>query len=152
MQKNNRSYYYIQEGKFEFPDGFTDRSVNLFVKGKPGAAFALNIARDFPKENETLGDYVGRQIGILKDNLKNYEVKVRQQIEIGQNKIPGEYVEATYMAETRRVWQRQVAILLGAQALIFTATNAAAFNKQQHALWEEWIHSFTSRDEEAGHV
>ncbi|WP_050120537.1 DcrB-related protein, partial [Yersinia pseudotuberculosis] len=104
MPENNINTYCIQEGTLECPEGFTDRTVNLFMKGKPGAAFALNIARDVPEAHEVLSDYVQRQIGILKDNLKKYEVKKHQQIDVGAQHIPGEYVEATYMAETRRVW------------------------------------------------
>ncbi|MGI3089813.1 DcrB-related protein, partial [Yersinia pseudotuberculosis] len=64
----------------------------------------------------------------------------------------GEYVEATYMAETRRVWQRQVAIQVGDHMMIFTATNASPFNPQQQATWEQWIHSFAPWAREAGHV
>lgn len=154
MQGNKTDHYAIQEGMLEFPDGFSDRTVNLFTKGKPGAAFALNIARDVAGPNEELSDYVQRQIGILKSNLKKYEVKKHNKIQVGQQQIPGEYVEATYMAETRKVWQRQAAIQVGEHILIFTATHASAFNQQQHTLWEQWLHSFKPwpREKEPGHV
>lgn len=88
MPENNINTYCIQEGTLECPEGFTDRTVNLFMKGKPGAAFALNIARDVPEAHEVLSDYVQRQIGILKDNLKKYEVKKHQQIDVGRNTSP----------------------------------------------------------------
>lgn len=142
MQPDARNACYINEGSVTLPSGYTDRTVNVFTTGGSESPFALNIARDTPEAGESLSDYVRRQVGLLEKNLRKYRVSQHSVTELGELKIPAEIIEATYMADSRQVWQRQLAIFHGERVLIFTATATAAFTAQQNADWEQWVSSF----------
>lgn len=142
MTQDTSSIYLLQEGQINIPDGFTDRTVNVFSCGKPGSAFALNIARDVPEQGETLEEYVTRQTGMLKKHLRGYQVTRRDRLTVGEQKKDAEQVDASYMADGRKVWQRQLALLRGEIVLIFTATSTVAFTAKQDQQWAQWVESF----------
>ncbi len=53
--------YIINEGSLLLPDGYLDRTANIFVQADTAqGAFNLNIGRDSMEPEETLADYVGR--------------------------------------------------------------------------------------------
>ena len=152
MTQENIVGYRLQEGQIDLPAGFTDRTVNVFSSGKPGAAFALNIARDRAEKDETLADYVTRQTQMLKKHLRNYQISQRQHMQIGEQKTDAEQVDASYLADSRKVWQRQLALFCGENVLIFTATSTAAFTDHQSHQWEQWVHSFRPWQQQGGEM
>lgn len=63
--------YAVQEGVFEIPDDFVDKTINTFILGTPGSStFNLSLARDNTFPDETIDAYVMRQLAILKKILK----------------------------------------------------------------------------------
>lgn len=70
--------YFINEGSLQLPAGFQDRTANIFVQGDTAqSAFNLNIGRDNMHPDETLAEYVERQIGLMKEKIFGYRLVSR---------------------------------------------------------------------------
>lgn len=136
----------LHEGSITLPDGFEDRTANLFVPANTESQPNLSIARDNLREDESLEQYVTRQIGLLKSRLAGHKVTERGVARLGRDSatLVGEQIEAHYKNGGRTVYQRQAAFLTAPQrALIFTASCVRPFDDGIEKLWRNWLASFT---------
>jgi hypothetical protein len=138
--------YRIEEGSIELPQGFADRSTNIFVFGNTTPSpINLNVARDTLLDAETLPAYVNRQIALLQKNLRGYAI-VRREVSTlggGRDALTGEQISSTHKNGNTTIHQRQAAFLHAPQrALILSCTSVRAFDTTNEALWQEWLASF----------
>jgi hypothetical protein len=148
--------FLIDEGAFTVPEGFQDRSTNIFIHGNPESSLLnLNIGRDNHDAEETLEQYVTRQIKLLNDKLPGYKLKSRAPAKLGANErtnpIEGEQIDGGYKNGGRFLHQRQAAFPMSAtRVLIFSATSGEAFNDAFETMWAQWLGSFAARPENDG--
>lgn len=143
--------YSLNEGSIRVPGGYQDRSANIFVANDAAQpAFNLNIGRDDMHADETPADYVGRQIGIMKEKIPGYRLLSRSAARLGNGKeaINGEQIDASYRSASRTVYQRQAAFSFpDGRVLIFSATGASPFSDDANSIWTQWLESFVPRHE-----
>ncbi len=141
--------YFIHEGSIQFPEGFQDRSTNIFVHGEPGkSTLNFNISRDSVLPGENLQQYVTRQIELMRSKLNAYRLKARYAAHLGANPgIPGEQIDATQRNNNLVFYQRQAAFLLHeGRVLVFSATNIVPASEAFDAFWRWWLSSFVLRE------
>ncbi|WP_323047403.1 DUF1795 domain-containing protein [Paraburkholderia sp.] len=138
----------MNEGRITLPDGYTDRSVNIFVQAPLTDGLSnLQVARDIARNDETLDAYVDRQIGLLKRKVKGLSVKSRETVVLAGCQAEAIEIETRYTSNGKSVYQRQCATLLvnghaKGHALIFTATNTVPFTSAQLATWRRMTDTF----------
>lgn len=135
----------IHEGSVALPAGFEDRTTNLFVPADPQSQPNLSIARDWLGQDETLADYVDRQLGILKARMPGHKLLGRTDERLGLHEpaLVGERIDAQYKNGARTIRQRQAAFDVGnGRALVFTAATPGAIDEGFEALWRAWLDSF----------
>ncbi|MBL8482905.1 MAG: DUF1795 domain-containing protein [Rhodocyclaceae bacterium] len=140
----------LHEGSIALPNGYEDRTANLFVPVTDTKLLPnLSIARDWMRENETLPDYVTRQIGLLKANLPGHKVLARAPASLGREAVlAGEQIDASHKAGGQTIHQRQAAFEVAPRrALIFTATMPGLPHPEFDAYWRAWLASFTLRSD-----
>lgn len=148
--------FLINEGAFTVPDGFQDRTANIFIQGDPESSLQnINIGRDHRGGDESIQDYVTRQIALLAKNLSGHKVKERKATQLGVNKsnqpIAGEQIDAGYKSNGRFFYQRQAAFpMSGTLVLIFSATSAKPFDEEFEEMWSQWLGSFEVRPDNDG--
>ena len=140
--------YQLQEGSLALPEGYQDRTVNMFVLGKSmPAPLSITVSRDDLLPGEALAPYVERQLKLLASKLRGYRV-------LGQNAaslskalpIAGIQVDAYYLSDGRPYYQRQAAFLIAPErALVFSTTSQGQFTAEQTASWQDMLDSFTPR-------
>jgi hypothetical protein len=137
-------HYAMDEGSITLPAGYTDRTVNIFVQEPLTDGLSnLQVARDTARHDETLDEYVDRQIGLLKRKIKGLSIKSRETVVLAGCEADGIEIETRYNSNGKSVYQRQCAILLAnGKALIFTATNTVPFTSAQLAIWRRMIDTF----------
>lgn len=135
--------YAIQEGIFELPEDFTDRTVNTFIQGNiHKSQFNFTISRDISPVEETLEAYVKRQISIIQKSIKGYKLLKQQPCELGRS-LEGIFISGFWKDSAKNFYQRQAAFFLSEQdVLILSASSANEFNQHTDSLWYEWLDSF----------
>jgi len=143
--------YVLQEGSLSLPDGYIDRSVNMFTFGASvPAPLSITIARDSLGQGEPLSDYVERQLRILASKLPGYTHLGSHAVSLSIDKpIPGIQVDGWYMSQGRPLYQRQAVFLLNAErALIFSASAQDEFSATQNQDWANLLAGFTPAAEQ----
>ncbi|AVJ16092.1 DcrB-related protein [Serratia rhizosphaerae] len=130
------------EGSVKLPEGYRDRSVNVLLAGDDISP-SLNISRDELLADETLADYVTRQLATLADGLKGWVQKSREPATLGNGVLSGECVHASYMRDGKRIWQRQAVFALPqGQVLVFTLAQPRKLTAQDEALLQQVLASY----------
>jgi hypothetical protein len=135
----------MTEGSIELPAGFEDRTTNIFKPENTETTPNLSVARDWLKDGETLADYVGRQLGLLKKQLPTHKLLDRGEDHLGEGDgaLAGERIDAQYKTGARMVYQRQAVFLVGPlRAIIFTASSPKPLDDRFDILWHTWLRSF----------
>ncbi|CNH74128.1 DcrB-related protein [Yersinia pekkanenii] len=135
--------YAIQEGFFDIPEDFVDRTINSFILGDANnSQFNFSISRDVPFPNEQISSYVDRQLGILKKNIKGYKLLQQRPCKLGQ-KNEGFEIYGTWKEGKQTIYQRQAAFFISEKnIIIFSATSGKIFNEQSDKYWQDWLTSF----------
>jgi hypothetical protein len=140
--------YELQEGSIALPQGFQDRTVNMFVLGASiPAPLSITVSRDHLLPSELLKAYVDRQVKMLASKLRGYTLLGKKAVALSTvAPIDGVQIDAYYMNEGRPFYQRQAAFLIEpGRALIFSTTAQADFSTQQNEDWENLLSSFQPR-------
>ncbi|WP_306717136.1 DUF1795 domain-containing protein [Burkholderia dolosa] len=135
----------IHEGSIVLPDGFEDRTTNLFVPADLATQPNLSVARDRLNEGETLAPYIDRQLTMLKSRLQGHRLLSRQAERLGPDAhaTPGERIDTAYRNGARMVFQRQAAFIVApGRVLIFTASSGKTFSEAFDTFWRNWLDSY----------
>jgi hypothetical protein len=141
--------YHCQEGRFKLPEGFQDRTVNMFVPGNsvPGP-LSITLARDTHLPGEDLAGYLGRQLRMLDAKLRGYTVVEQREVSLcAAAPVAGVEIEACYLSDKRPIHQRQAAFIIGpGRVLVFACTSQADFTAEQRRDWADLLASFVLTD------
>lgn len=139
-------HYVLQEGSFSLPDGYIDRTVNMFTLGsETPAPLSLSVSRDTPLPHEPLSDYVARQVQNMMSRLPGYARLDSQAISLPANaSILGIQTHASFMTQERLYYQRQAVFMIRPGCvLVFSATAQADFSAAQNDVWNTLLAGFT---------
>ena len=137
--------YRLQEGRMTLPEGFEDRTVNMFVTGANGPSpLSITVSRDTTLSGEVLATYLERQLKLIASKLRSYTVLEKKIVELGsQQPIQGAQIEASHQAEGRLMYQRQAAFIIApGRVLVFSTSSKKDFTPQQSQDWAALLASF----------
>ena len=140
--------YALQEGSIKLPEGFQDRTVNMFVLGSTlPAPLSITVSRDTLLPSEALKAYVDRQLKMLSSKLRGYTLLSRKAVSLSATApIEGIQIDAYYMTDGRPYYQRQAAFVIEAErAIVFSTTAQADVSTEQTQGWVEMLASFQPR-------
>ncbi|OAK57018.1 hypothetical protein A3K87_03775 [Variovorax paradoxus] len=144
--------YHIQEGRFDVPDdGRIDRSMNVLAM-PDGSGTTLIVSRDALREQESLAQFVTRQMNDLTRQVSQLKEVSRTDIAVGPAIASLRAIElATQFRQNgQALHQRQAVFLLpqdpaGKAVLILTASSPVPFDAEALALWRRTLESFQPR-------
>ncbi|NDO83944.1 hypothetical protein CJP72_25405 [Citrobacter sp. NCU1] len=132
----------FNEGLITLPEGYQDRSVNIFTQPAADAP-AFNISRDALNPGENLSTYIDRQLVLMEKHLKGWKQSERRVVVLGDNLLQGENVHASYLRDGKRIWQQQAVFnMQDAHILVFTMTSATALTGRDSDLFLSLLGSF----------
>ncbi|BCS47137.1 DUF1795 domain-containing protein [Pseudomonas syringae pv. aptata] len=140
--------YELHEGSIKLPEGFQDRTVNMFVMGSTlPAPLSITVSRDTLLPSEHLKTYVDRQVKMLSSKLRGYTLLNRKAVSLSTvAPLEGIQIDAYYMTEGRPYYQRQAAFLIEPErAIVFSTTSQTDFSVEQTQDWENLLASFQPR-------
>jgi len=146
----------LPEGSIGLPQGFDDRTTNVFVPADPQHAPNLSITRDRLNEGESLPAYVDRQLALLKRRLPGHKLldQATDTLGEGETALSGERIDCQYRNGAQVLRQRQAVFLVApGRALIVSATTPRQADAAFDALWRGFLRSFAhaqSTDAAAG--
>jgi len=144
--------YHIQEGRFDVPDdGRIDRSMNVLAM-PDGSGTTLIVSRDALREQESLAQFVTRQMNDLTRQVSQLKEVSRTDIAVGPAIASLRAIElATQFRQNgQALHQRQAVFVLpqdpaGKAVLILTASSPVPFDADALALWRRTLESFQPR-------
>lgn len=146
--------YRLHEGALTLPEGFQDRSVNMFIQGGTlPAPFSLTVSRDTTLPGEALADYVDRQVSLIAAKLRKYKLAATQPAQLGaQSPIAGVQIDAHYQSDGQAVYQRQAAFIIATdRTLVFSGTSQVPFDDRLNGLWLDILASFRPQTSSPAH-
>ncbi|MCS4492701.1 DUF1795 domain-containing protein [Pantoea sp. B623] len=130
------------EGVVSLPDGYQDRTVNVFTGPSAGTP-AFNISRDTMDTGETLPAYVDRQLALMQKHLSGWNQSGRRTVMLGEDLLQGEQVNASYRREGKSVWQQQAVFnTRDSYILVFTMSSLEELKDGDNHLFSELLRSF----------
>lgn len=130
------------EGVVSLPDGYQDRTVNVYTRPSAGTP-ALNISRDTMDTGETLPAYVDRQLALMQKHLSGWHQSGRRTVMLGEDLLQGEQVNASYRREGKSVWQQQAVFnTRDSHILVFTMSSSEELKDSDNNLFSELLRSF----------
>ncbi|WDY57005.1 DUF1795 domain-containing protein [Pseudomonas sp. PSKL.D1] len=137
--------YLLQEGTLTLPEGFLDRTVNLFILGDSmPAPQNVTLSRDDLLKGEDLDAYVQRQVKLIASKLSGYTILSQTSAQLSTSQpLAGIQVDGYYLKEGRPLYQRQAAFEVApGRILVFSLTSQADFSSQQNDSWCALLSSF----------
>lgn len=137
--------YQLHEGRLTLPEGFQDRTVNMFVMGANGPTpLSITVSRDTTLPGEVIGTYLERQLKLIASKLRGYTVLEKRVVTLGtEQPIQGVQVEASHQAEGRPMYQRQAAFIIApGRVLVFSTSSKKDFTSPQTQDWVAVLTSF----------
>ncbi|MBW4215967.1 DUF1795 domain-containing protein [Enterobacter cloacae subsp. cloacae] len=132
----------FNEGMIAFPEGYRDRTVNVFAPPAADAP-AFNISRDTLNPGEALAAYIDRQLALMEKHLKGWKQGERSAATLGDGLLQGEIVHASYLRDGKRIWQQQAVFNAeGDNILVFTMTCTRTLGDTGCALFGDLLRSF----------
>ncbi|MBN8757283.1 MULTISPECIES: DcrB-related protein [Variovorax] len=144
--------YHIQEGRFDVPDdGRIDRSMNVLAM-PDGSGTTLIVSRDALRAQESLAQFVSRQMNDLTRQVSQLKEVSRTDIAVGPAIASLRAIELVtqFRQNGQALHQRQAVFLLpqdpaGKAVLILTASSPVPFDEDALALWRRTLESFQAR-------
>ncbi len=138
------SLYHINEGTFDLPDDWSDRSMNIFTPDESEKPeWNIVISRDALKEGENLEDYLSVQLTEMPKALPRFRVLLQQDIKVSD--FPGKKVVATWIGEGGTIRQTQVVLVKNAKSLVFTFTVLERLHLKYENVLNQFIETFELR-------
>lgn len=142
--------YHLNEGQLDIPDdGRIDRSMNVLTM-PDGSGTTLIVSRDALQTQETLAQFVTRQMRDLTRQVSQLKEVSRSDVGIGSPVLGLRGIElATQFRQNgQALYQRQAVFQLPAMSrnvLILTASSPVPFDAEALALWQHALASFQPR-------
>ena len=142
--------YHLNEGQFDIPDdGRIDRSMNVLAM-PDGSGTTLIVSRDALQAQETLEQFVTRQMRDLTRQVSQLKEVSRGGVAIGSpiRELRGIELVTQFRQNGQVLYQRQAVCQLAAASrnvLIFTASSAMPFDAESLAIWQRALASFQPR-------
>lgn len=142
--------YHLNEGQFDIPDdGRIDRSMNVLAM-PDGSGTTLIVSRDALQTQETLAQFVTRQMRDLTRQVSQLKEVSRGEIGIGSpmRELRGIELVTQFRQNGQALYQRQAVFQLAAPSpnvLIITASSAVPFDAEALAIWQRVLASFQPR-------
>jgi len=140
--------YQLQEGSITLPEGFQDRTVNMFILGDSiPAPLNITLSRDNLMPGEDLKAYIERQVKLIASKLRGYTILGKKPATLSSSQPQaGIQVDGYYLKDGRPVYQRQAAFEVApGRILVFSTTSQADFNGKQNDSWLGLLNSFEPR-------
>ncbi|EKT4468194.1 DUF1795 domain-containing protein [Pseudomonas putida] len=144
--------YQLQEGSIALPEGFQDRTVNMFILGSNiPAPLNITVSRDNFLPAEDLDAYIDRQVKLIASKLRGYTVLARNPAQLSSSQpLRGVQIEGYYLNDGRPVYQRQAAFEIApGRILVFSTTSQKDFSGKQNESWLALLNSFQPRQDAA---
>lgn len=140
--KTTPHYCRFNQGTVTLPEGYLDRTVNVFIPEQPGAP-TFNISRDCLNDEETAEAYIDHQLLMLNQQLTGWKLHQREAAWLGDQQLAGECVHTSYLYDGRRICQQQAIFAVDqTQLLMFTLTKSNALNAADTQLLNRLLSSF----------
>lgn len=136
-------HWLCHEGHLLLPQGYQDRTVNIFTAATP-AAPTFTFARDRLGAEESLTRWFDRQLALLAEQLPEWRQQARATAWLGAQRLAGEAVHCDYRGHGAHIWQQQAVFNpAGSQLLVFTMTHSARLQTAHTRLFTALLRSFT---------
>ncbi|WPH19233.1 DcrB-related protein [Variovorax paradoxus] len=142
--------YHLNEGQFDIPDdGRIDRSMNVLAM-PDGSGTTLIVSRDALQAQETLEQFVTRQMRDLTRQVSQLKEVSRGGVAIGSpiRELRGIELVTQFRQNGQALYQRQAVCQLSPASrnvLILTASSAIPFDAEALAIWQRALASFQPR-------
>lgn len=142
--------YHLNEGQFDIPDdGRIDRSMNVLAM-PDGSGTTLVVSRDALRTQETLPQFVTRQMNDLTRQVSQLKELSRGEVAIGSPmlNLRGIELSTQFRQNGQALHQRQAVFLPSASSrnvLILTASSPLPFDTEGIAIWQRALASFQPR-------
>lgn len=140
--------YQLQEGSITLPEGFEDRTINMFISGSSiPAPLNITVSRDNLGPGEDLGAYLERQVTQIALRLPGYTALGSKAAQLSSTQpVAGLQVDGYHLKDGRPFYQRQAAFEIApGRTLVFSVTNQTDFSKEQEQRWLQLLNSFEPR-------
>ena len=140
------SLYHINEGTFDLPDDWADRSMNIFTPDESeNPEWNIVISRDKLESGETLDEYLNKQLEEMPKALPRFRVETNEEISV--NNYPARRVVSTWIGEKGTLRQKQIVFVKDNKSLVFTFTVLERLYRKYESVLDEFIASFNLRKE-----
>lgn len=140
--KTQSADFVINEGVITLPEGWQDRTVNVFTP-PDGCLPVFNISRDALENNETLNAYIDRQLALMQQHITGWQLAGRQPCVLGSERLTGENIHTRYQRDNQPIWQQQAVFSPDNRlVLVFTMTANAALTAADNATFQAMLGSF----------
>lgn len=135
--------YHVEEMTFEVPDGWIDRSIQLF--SRPEGSISYNITRDDPK-GQDVGPYVAKQLKALGPKLPRFLLIGQRSRAVGT--LQGYEARLQWAPQGPLFYQHQVYVPYYGAVIIFTVTGPKSLAAQCDAHLEKSIANIKFRKQQ----
>ncbi len=138
------SIYHINEGTFDLPDNWTDRSMNIFTPDESeNPEWNIVISRDKLNEGENLEDYLSAQLEEMPKALPRFRLILEEEIEI--NEFAGRKVISSWIGEGGTIRQKQYVFVRNGKSLVFTFTVLERLHQKYENILDDFVETFNFR-------
>ncbi|RNF34518.1 DcrB-related protein [Paracoccus methylarcula] len=132
--------YRINEGMFDLPEGWRDRTVNVIASDNSPTQMALTITRDDRAWGVSFPEYLEDQMKRVSNALEGFELLGRREFHLSG--LPAHEMEGRWMRSNTPVHMLSTIIDTGERALIFTASTDGQMSPGQKFEMRRIVESF----------
>ncbi len=134
---------HIDEMSFELPDGWEDKTLNVFADGPEGkSVFNVVVSRD-DLDGEELPAFIDGQLASLVRSQPHYSVMGKRATTAGG--LPAVESKLRMRTKVAVIYQRQVAVAYYGRVLMFTAASPMRLSSQCDAYLSAMMQSVKFR-------
>lgn len=138
------SLYHINEGTFDLPDAWVDRTMQIFAADdSESPEWNIVISRDKVGDGETVAAYVERQLAEMPKALPRFRLVSNEETTL--DGLPAREIVSTWVGDTGTLRQQQVATVKNGRSLVFTFTVLERLFLRHQNVLTEFLKSFATR-------
>lgn len=132
--------YTIDEGTFDVPAEWVDKSINVFTFGSSlPLALSVVVTREQVAPEKDLAAYAEERLDDVAQQVKDFKIVEQREIEVaGQVALEAEF---TWRSEAGLMYQRQTYVRARNKVLVFTATARRELRDSQRAQMDALLSS-----------